>query len=216
MKLQTHFILLLLVLFIPIHAPAQHTDHGHSNSNVLDAGEVNMEHSLYHMDAVWTNHRQENFQLADFTGKPTIIVMYYGNCTQVCPILIRDANRLFTALDETLRKNVRVLAVTFDPENDTSERLHVYAEEKGLNLPEWNFVTGQSTDIRELAMLLGVEYTKKSDGHFAHSNLVTLLDGMGKIIHRMEGLNQPVKQAATLIREYLINNGDDTYSHKNH
>jgi len=214
MKLSTQLILLFLFALLPLRVIAQHGQQWHNNSNILDAIHVNTEQSLYHMNAMWTNHRQETFQLKDFTGKPVIVVMYYGNCTQVCPILIRDANRLYKAVDEPLRTIVRVLAVTFDPENDTSEKLANYAEEKGLNLPEWNFVTGRSSDIRELAMLIGVEYAKKGDGHFAHSNLVTLLDGDGKIVYRMEGLNQSTDHAASLIHEYLKNNGTNTLSHK--
>lgn len=214
MKKLTKFFALLLTMYLPMQLLAQHDHNGHENSNTLEAGDVNMDHSLYHMDAVWTSHREEKLQLSDFAGKPVVVVMYYGNCTQVCPILIRDANRLFQAVDESLRSDVRVLAVTFDPENDTPEKLNSYAREKELNIPEWNFITGRNAGIRELAMLLGVDYSRKRDGHFAHSNLVTLLDGDGKIIHRMEGLNQPVDSAAELIHNYLEKR--DYTSHSNH
>lgn len=188
---------------------------GHQNHNTMDVAEVNSEYSLYHNNAVWTNHRNNSFQLSDLKGKPVIITMFYGNCTQVCPILIRDANRVYKAVDKAIRSNVRVLAITFDPENDTPVLLHTYADEKELNLPEWHFVTGSATAIRELAMMLGVQYTKKSDGHFAHSNLVTILDGEGKIVHRLEGLNQPVDKAALWIEQYLITNNENNHSHAN-
>lgn len=205
------FILLSLAL-LPIWAEAQHKTH--HNSKALDASEVNYDHSLFRMDTEWVNHRDELFQLEDFQGKPVIITMFYGSCTQVCPILIRDANRLYKEIDETLRDSVQVLAVTFDPENDTITTLSNYAERYKLNLPNWHFVTGSRNSIRELAMLLGVQYSKKSDGHFAHSNLVTLLDGDGIIVSRLEGLNQPVKEAARLAEEYL--NGPDNQAHHQH
>lgn len=204
----------VLCLF-PIAIMAQHGHGDPSNSNALDAKSVSMEHSLYHMTAEWTNHRNETIKLSDFSGKPLVVVMYYGNCVQVCPILIRDANRVYEAVGDSLREEVRVLAVTFDPENDTPERLHTYAAEKGLNIPQWHFMTGNRSDIRELAMLLGVEYTKKSDGHFAHSNLVTVLDDEGKIALRLEGLNQPVEEAAKII-ETILNKKTDGLSHQNH
>ncbi|MEX0662149.1 MAG: SCO family protein [Balneolaceae bacterium] len=205
---------LFAFFLLPTALLAQHGHGNHTNNNALNPKEVNMEHSLFHMSANWTNHRNETLKLSDFSGNPVVIVMYYGNCVQVCPILIRDANRVFKAVDESLRKNVRVLAVTFDPQNDTIERLHAYAEEKELNIPEWHFITGNRSDIRELAMLLGVEYTKKGDGHFAHSNLVTVLDDEGKIIHRLEGLNQPVDEAAKYI-ETILNTNPDGRSHQN-
>lgn len=192
---------LLILAILPGWATAQHGSH--HNSNALDATEINHHHSLFQMDAEWINHRGEHFQLSEFQGQPVIITMFYGSCTQVCPILIRDANRLYKAVDESLRENVQVLAVSFDTENDTSDELYKYAETKNLNLPNWHFVTGDRNNIRELAMLLGVQYSKKSDGHFAHSNLVTLLDGDGMIVSRLEGLNQPVDEAAKIADEYL-------------
>lgn len=205
MKPSTHLILLTL-LMLPLTITAQHENHHqHPNSNALEAKEVNMEHSVFHLDAPFTTHRNEQVKLSDFSGHPLVVVMYYGNCTQVCPILIRDARRVFEAVDTEYRDDVRVLAVTFDPENDTPEQLKAYADDKNLNIPEWQFMTGSATDIRMLATMLGVEYSKKSDGHFAHSNLVTVLDGNGTIIHRLEGLNQPVEHAAHLVEEQLNN-----------
>lgn len=215
MKYSNLLITLLILAVLPSLAAAQHG--GHSNSNALDAAEVNHHHSLFQMDAEWLNHRGENFQLSEFQGHPVIITMFYGSCTQVCPILIRDAKRLYQAVDESLREKVQVLAVSFDTENDTAEELYNYAETKNLNLSNWHFVTGDRNDIRELAMLLGVQYSKKGDGHFAHSNLVTLLDGNGMIVSRLEGLNQPVNEAAKNAENYLNSKTEfqtTIYNHK--
>jgi len=140
MKLQTIIISLALLAAVPSLGFSQHG--GHHNSNALDATEVKHSHSLFQMDAEWINHRGETFQLREFQGHPVIITMFYGNCTQVCPILIRDANRLYQAVDvdKSLRENIKVLAVSFDTENDTSKELFKYAEAKDLNLPNWHFV----------------------------------------------------------------------------
>lgn len=203
MKFQIIVIVLLTALVFVKPGNAQHA---HQNHNAMEAKEINDDHSLFHLDAVWTDHRDQRIQLRDFQGQPIVITMFYGNCTQVCPILIRDANRIYNAVDATFRDQLKVLAVTFDPENDTAEVLRNYAIEKELNIPQWHFVTGSSSSIRELAMMLGVQYTQKSDGHFAHSNLVTVLDGEGNIVHRLEGLNQPVDEAAEWIEQYLKKN----------
>lgn len=204
MKIQLITFTFLFMLFAGLRAGL--AQNGHENHNAVAAGEISSEHSLYHLDAVWTDHRNESFSLSEFRGQPVIITMFYGNCTQVCPILIRDANRVYSALDVSQREKVKVLAITFDPENDTPERLRKYAAEKNLNIPEWHFVTGSSTSIRELAMMLGVQFIRKNDGHFAHSNLVTVLDGEGRIVQRLEGLNQPVVDAARWIQNYLALN----------
>lgn len=178
----------------------------HMNHNAMDAQPVESEHSIYHMDGTWTDHRGEKFQLSDLQGQPVVVVMFYGNCTQVCPILIRDAKRVYEAVDENLRSEINVLAVTFDPKNDTPDVLNDYAIKKELNVPQWHFTTGNPSDIRELAMLLGVQYAQKSDRHFSHSNLVTVLDSEGRIAHRLEGLNQPVEEAAEWINNEIQKN----------
>lgn len=196
--------LLMTIFFFLMYAQtvlAQHMNH-----NAMDAQLVENEYSIYHMDAAWTDHRGERFQLSDLQGQPVVVVMFYGNCTQVCPILIRDARRVYEAVDENLRSKIKVLAVTFDPKNDTPEVLKNYAIKKDLDIPQWHFTTGNPADIRELAMLLGVQYAQKSDGHFSHSNLVTVLDSEGRIAHRLEGLNQPVEEAADFISQEIHNN----------
>lgn len=183
---------------------AQHAHH-EAEKGALEAGEVHPGHSLYHLGSEFMTHRNEAVKLADFQGEPVIVVMFYGNCTQVCPILIKDTWRLYSSLDEELQKKVNVLAVSFDTENDTPEILKEYADYEQLNIPQWHFITGKHTDIRSLAMMLGVKFQKTGDGHFAHSNLVSVLDNEGKIVKRVEGLNQSMVEAAQIIEGLLEN-----------
>jgi protein SCO1/2 len=194
--------LLLIFLFTAMSLLAQHNHH-HSADNTLNAKEIDAEHSLYHLDAEWTNHRGEDVNLGDFKGQPVIVVMFYGNCTDVCPILIQDTWRLYSSVDESVRENVNVLAVSFDTKNDSPKVLNEYAKYEQLDIPGWHFMTADDADIRTLSMMLGVQYSKKSDGHFAHSNLVTVLDEEGKIAHRVEGLNQPMDKAVETIRSIM-------------
>lgn len=189
---------------LSLEALAQHGHHGHEKE-ALKAGEVHADHSLYHLDSEFTDHRNESVKLSNFKGEPVIVVLFYGNCTEVCPILIQDAWRLYSSLDESAQDKTKVLAVSFDTENDTPEVLKQYAEYEQLDLPEWNFITGKHTDIKMLATMLGVKYQQTSDGHFAHSNLVTVLDTEGKVAKRVEGLNQPMDEAAAIIEAMMKN-----------
>ena len=194
---------LSLILLLLAGATGLQAQHQHKEESAPGAREVSSEHSLYHLDAEWTDHRRDTLRLSDFRGEPVIAVLFYGNCTQVCPILIQDAWRLYSMLDESERASVNVLAITFDTENDTPERLKEYAENERLNIPGWHFMTSDPANVRNLAMMLGVQYTQKSDGHFAHTNLVTVLDKQGRIAKRVEGLNQPMDEAAETIRAII-------------
>lgn len=200
-------ILAITLAFLGIlsfEAIAQHHNQTHKKE-AIKAGEVLSDHSLYHMNAEFLNHRNEAVMLSDFKGEPVIVVLFYGNCTQVCPILIQDTWRLYSSLGESAQARTKVLAVSFDTENDTPEVLKAYAQYEELDLPQWHFITGKHTDIKMLATMLGVKYQKTSDGHFAHSNLVTVLDTEGKITKRVEGLSQPMDEAASVIEIILKN-----------
>lgn len=194
---------LIFILFTLLLTTALHAQHHHGNGDELGATEINAEHSVYHLEAEWTDHRGDTYSLRDFSGKPVIVVMFYGNCAQVCPVLIEDARRLYSAVDRTKQDSVRVLAITFDVENDTPEVLRAYAEKEQLNIPGWHFMRSEAASVRTLATMLGVQYAEKSDGHFAHSNLLTVLDKKGRIARRVEGLFQQVDEAASEINAII-------------
>lgn len=202
--------MLLMLLFGPanITTIAQHTnsdsEHDHQ---ALKAQDVNNEHSLYHLNDEWTTHRDETITLTDFSGELLIVVMFYGNCTDVCPILIQDVWRLYQTLDPEVREQVQIAAVTFDYENDTPEVLREYARKENLELPNWHFMTSERSSIRHLAMMLGVQYRELSDGMFEHSNLITVLDREGQIGARIEGLGQPVNEAGNFIESIYTTAG---------
>ena len=202
--MKTLITLLIIVLgMCSQNVNGQHSGHMNHQREAMQAGEIHPDHSLYHLAADFTDHRSKVLQLDDFRGEPVIIVIFYGNCTQVCPILIQDTWRLYSSLEKSAQAKTKVLAVSFDTENDTPEVLKDYAEYEQLDLPNWHFVTGKHTDIRMLATMLGVKYQQTRNGHFAHSNLITILDKEGKITHRMEGLNQPMEQAINVLEEIL-------------
>lgn len=197
---------LIIILLTAFCSATVYAQHNHGAEETPGAEKVNADHSLYHLNAEWTDHRGDTFTLNKFKGAPVIVVMFYGNCTEVCPILIRDTWRLYSEVDEALRPAVHILAVTFDTENDTPQILKEYAEYEQLDIEGWHFVTSKDSNIRSLAMMLGVQYSRKSDGHYSHSNLVSVLDEEGKIADRVEGLNQPMDEAAEVIKSILKKN----------
>lgn len=196
MKISISFFTLILACFMPFYTSAQDVTKQH---NSLEALEVQHEQSLYHVQSEWTNQNNETVVLQDFAERPLIVVMFYGQCTGTCPVLIQRTWNLYQQLDRQSKEQVQVLAVSFDYKKDTPQALKAYAEMEKLDLPNWHFVTSNHSSIRELAMLLGVQYRERNDGHFEHSNLITVLDGEGKITERVSGLQQPLEEAVTVI-----------------
>jgi protein SCO1/2 len=154
----------------------------------LESEAISHSESLHQVPTTWINQNSESVQIKDFAGQPLIVVMFYGKCTETCPMLIQRTWKLYSSLSEETQEKINVLAVSFDYKNDSPEALKEYAEYEQLDLPGWHFVTADQTDIRQLATLLGVQYRERNDGHFDHSNLITVLDKHGNISRRIEGI----------------------------
>ena len=77
--------------------------------------------------------------------------------------------------------------VTIDPARDTPSALARLARSYDVG-DRWTFLHGSPGDIRELAAVLGIRYRPTTDGEFQHSNVITLLDGKGHVVHQTVGL----------------------------
>lgn len=201
MKAIQGLLTLIVMCGISVAANAQNGGHHHHDHTAMEASGVIPEQSLFHLRGEWSSHRGEQFLLEEFSGSPLVIVMFYGNCTDVCPILIQDAWKLYSTVREGLRDDVNVLAVTFDTENDTPESLMEYARYEQLDIDGWHFVTASPATVRQLATALGVQYRKRSDGMYDHSNLVSVIRPDGVVGMRVEGLGRPMEDAARLLEE---------------
>ena len=103
------------------------------------------------------------------------------------------------ALAPAARARTRFVLVTFDPGTDTPERLRALAAERGMDLSRWSLVRGADGDVRALATVLGVQYSRVGPRDFTHSNVITVVDPQGVVARQVEGLRQPVDAAARAI-----------------
>ncbi|WP_347330579.1 SCO family protein [Marinimicrobium locisalis] len=181
-----------------------HNHHGHDHHSGMHHTPLPMvsqvpEGSLHQLDAVWQTHRGEAVTLADLAGRPVIVTMLYASCTTACPVLVQDVKRIQQALPEAQRARTALLLVSFDTEGDTPEALNQYAQNVRADGEAWHFATGSATDVRTLATLLGVRYRKNPEGGYDHSNVIAVLNTKGELVHRHEGLNQPVTDAVKAV-----------------
>lgn len=144
--------------------------------------------SIFHLKSAFTDHHGRSVELEALRGAPSVFVMFYGDCTTACPLLVRSAEEIEAALEGDLRDDTQFVMVSFDTNRDTPERLRDYAASKGLDKPNWHWLVGSPLSTRQLATLLGVQFRDAGSGVFAHSNLVTVLDSDGVPLARLEGL----------------------------
>ena len=192
---------LLVWGWLPIRVyPGQHTrEHTHSPENELPAGDFTAT-SLYQLSSVWTTATEQRMRLGALQGKARVLVMHYTSCEYACPILISILKNIAGALEPEVRNQVGMVMVTFDPEHDTPPVLQAYSAKMALDPTHWTLLRGDPEDTLELAVLLGVKYRKDPQGGFAHSNLITILNKHGEIVHRHVGLQQSVIDTLAVIR----------------
>ena len=145
--------------------------------------------SLYQLESKWTSDMGREIQLGVLRGRPQVLALFFTSCEYACPIVVENMRQLERALPESARGRVDFLLISFDTERDTPGALRAYRQKRQLPLENWTLLRGASDDVREIAALLGVNYQRDTRGQFAHSNVITLLNADGEIVHQQTGLN---------------------------
>lgn len=154
--------------------------------------------SLYQLDAVYTTDGGGKFTLAQLRGRPVLLAMFFASCNFACPLLVADLTRLQGSLPAAIRDEVAIVLVSFDVARDTPEVLRKYRDDRLLGA-QWTLLHGDDDAVAELAALLGVKYKQEADGQFAHSNLITVLNPEGEIVHQRAGLQGGLLEAAAAL-----------------
>lgn len=156
--------------------------------------------SLYQLNSAWTNDAGNSVALTTLRGRPVLIAMFFASCEYACPVLVNDLKRLEAALPEDIRGNVQLVLVSFDTKRDTPPALRAFRERMSLG-PNWTLLTSTPSSVQELAMLLGVKFKQDTRGQFAHSNLITVLNAEGEIVHQHAGLQGDISTAAKVVAQ---------------
>ena len=87
--------------------------------------------------------------------KVVIINMMYTTCTNLCPYYQVQLSKLHELMHRWIGRDVQLVSITIDPENDTPDVLKQYWQAFGAQ-PGWLFLTGKFEDIEKLRRELGV------------------------------------------------------------
>jgi len=176
------------------------TDHaGHMDHAELPAAAYSAR-SIYQLESVWTTATEQPLRLGHLQGKVQVLAMVYTTCDAACPIIVSLMQLIEAALPPELRPDVGFVLVTFDPARDTPDVLSAYSARMGLDPLSWSLLSGHPDDVLELATLLGIKYKRDQRGGFIHSNVITVLNKAGEIVHRHEGLQQDMASTLEAIR----------------
>jgi len=112
---------------------------------------------------------------------------------------VDDLQRIQRALAPEPRDPVDFVLVSFDSERATPEGQRADRQQMHLGTAPWTLPTGRPDDVGELSVLLGTKYQLHARRQFVDSNVITVHNGRGEIIHRQVGLGQePAEKVAAL------------------
>lgn len=159
--------------------------------------------SLYDMTAHLTDQDGKKVGLDVFSGHPVLVSMFYASCNYTCPILIDALKNLDSKLDPQLRKEVRFLLISFDPEHDTPPVLKKLAMDHTIDLTRWKFTAPDASEVRDIAALLSSTYRALPDGGFNHTSSMTLLNPLGSIIAQEEGSREAANSMLAQLKKFF-------------
>lgn len=109
------------------------------------------------------NGRKLRFYSDVLKGKTVVINALFTTCTNVCPPISRNLERIQETLGERLGRDVFLVSITVDPENDTPEKLKAYAQKFHAGAG-WSFLTGSKENIDQALYKLG-QYVQDKNSH---------------------------------------------------
>lgn len=146
--------------------------------------------------------------LAEITGKrPIVLALVYNRCPMLCDQLLHGLLGTLKVLDLEVGKDFDIVALSFDPNEDTAItsdarteflRLHGRVNAKhGVH-----FLTGSSAAIEELTRRVGFHYRyDEQSKEFAHPSGLVILTPEGKIARYFFGTEFSPRDLRLSLRE---------------
>ena len=183
-------------------APTAKPDACRAASDKIENPESKIENftkdSIYQLDGKFTDDSGRPIVLGELRGRPVVLDLFFASCGYACPLTVTDMEAIRERLPAGVRERAVFVLVSFDAARDTPEALAKYRAQRALD-SSWILLRGSDEAVRELAALVGVKYKQEADGAFSHSNLLTILNGQGEIVHQRTGLKGGLDEAAAAL-----------------
>jgi len=132
-----------------------------------------------------------------FGSKPVILTLVYYNCPMLCTQVLNGLDRSLEQIPLTVGKDFEVVTVSIDPTDRPSLAEAKQAVYLGMyNRPGsavgWHFLTGEESQIKQLAAAIGFRYAYDPDSHqYAHASGIMILTPEGKLSRYFYGVTYP-------------------------
>jgi len=128
-----------------------------------------------------TTQDGNRLSLQELRGKVVAVTFIFASCKDSCPLLTHKIATLQPRLGGDFGPNAFFVSITVDPERDTPATLKRYASTHGARAAGWAFLTGTSSEIRDVTRRYGVVARKTPHGDVDHTFLTSLIDRSGML-----------------------------------
>lgn len=188
-------VLLLFTMFILITVTGCKNDTKQANHSAIS------DESIFNLTSDWHTQNNDTIQLVDLKGKVLVVVMIYTSCQVACPRLVADMRNIESQMPKDKLNDLNFVLVSIDPAVDTPARLKAFAIENKMDAPHWTFLQGTPSSVQEFANVLAVKYKQIAPMNFSHSNIISVFNREGELLHQQEGLNVNNKETVKIILE---------------
>ncbi len=149
-----------------------------------------------------TDQSGSDFGTDQLDGKVWIANFIFTRCTATCPMQTRELATIQNRLRRhPLRRDIRLISITVDPEHDTPEVLKSYASAHSADPHMWRFLTGSEDDVRKLSrdsfFLPVEEAADDATSPIVHSSKFILIDPYRRIRGYYEALSADERRDLT-------------------
>ena len=126
----------------------------------------------------------------------TVMGFIYTHCPDICPMTTHNMYLTQKKLNDSGFKNVKFVALSFDPERDSPEVLTKFAQIRELDFNSWTLLTGSKPTINDLMKRFDVKAIKTdetfdNEGNpeysMMHTDRISLIDKNGRLRKNYKG-----------------------------
>ncbi len=161
-------------------------------------------------DFALTNQDGKRISVNDFRGKALAITFIYARCPLPEYCIRMSTNFSDVAInvnsDPDLKEKIRLLSISFDPENDTPAKLRSYGlgymGKGATSLGVWQLAVGSDAEVRKIADFFGIRYEVDANDktQINHNLRTAVIDPDGKVVKIFAGSEwAPAELKAALI-----------------
>ena len=150
------------------------------------------------------DQRRKSIALSALKGQVVAITFIYTRCPlpNFCFRMSNNFGILHRRFADRMGKDLVLLSITFDPEDDQPETLADYARTWAKDDKAWHFLTGPAANVKKICREFGVN-SWQDEGFLTHSLHTVIVDREGRIAANLEGNEYSAKQLGDMVEAVM-------------